>query len=240
VSAIDLWWFRIDGDDAVAARAAALLDPGERARHDAFAFPDPARAFAIRRAARRAILGHHTGTPPAMLAFEGGEGERPRLRGRAAPLFSASSAGPVGLLAVAEAGVFGVDIEVLRDIDHAALARRIMAPEDLAALARLPLAARPARVIADWSAKEALLKARGLGLDLDAMRAIRVDHDALAGGWARVDATGPSSAYRGWNVWLAPPPADTGAAGIMTLAAPHPVEIRVRAAAPILAPLGIG
>lgn len=154
-----LWALTLDPDAAPPPPA----DAADAARAAAFVRPtDRARFLACRAALRRLAPG---------LAVETDPGGRPRLSG--GPAVSLAHTGRHGLIALSRAGPVGVDIEpVRRDLPLDALAAEALAPDELAAWCRLPPADRPAAFAAAWTAKEAVLKALGLGLTVDPRRVV--------------------------------------------------------------------
>lgn len=92
---------------------------------------------------------------------------KPHLAEPAGPLrFSWSHSGEIAVLAVTRDDIeLGVDVERgSRRLRVDALAQRYFAPGEVALLAQTESAARKARFLAMWTAKEAVLKALGRGL----------------------------------------------------------------------------
>ena len=82
--------------------------------------------------------------------------------------FNVSHSGVHGLIAFAERGRLGVDIEERRvpyDVDG--LADMVFAPGEMADIARAPGQQKTDRFLTAWTTKEALLKALGTGLAAD-------------------------------------------------------------------------
>ncbi|MEK6350167.1 MAG: 4'-phosphopantetheinyl transferase superfamily protein [Burkholderia sp.] len=150
------------------APAHAALDAAERARAARFLRPDDATRSAATRAALRAVLGLTLGVPAASLRFVAGEAGRPALDGAAGAMpvdFNVSHSGAHALIAWSAATRVGVDIEAPpARVDWAALGRMVFAPDDEAVVHALPAEARRAAFFRVWTAKEALLKALGVGI----------------------------------------------------------------------------
>jgi 4'-phosphopantetheinyl transferase len=86
---------------------------------------------------------------------------RPRLHG------TVSHSRTLGMVAVTHASPVGIDVEDLEaGRDWLRLAPDQMAPAELADFRLCPLSDRPAVFLRSWTAKEAVLKATGLGLAL--------------------------------------------------------------------------
>ncbi|MBG0811069.1 4'-phosphopantetheinyl transferase superfamily protein [Methylosinus sp. H3A] len=108
------------------------------------------------RAALRRLLGERLGVDPSTLRFTAGRYGRPELAGGVS--FNVSHSGDFALIAISQRWAVGVDIEQVRETS------------DLAGLASLALTAEEhegidaAGFFARWTAKEAALKALGLGI----------------------------------------------------------------------------
>jgi len=134
------------------------LDPAERARAKRFRFPDIQRRWIAGRAALRQLLERYTGIPAAEMRFARGEFGKPYLAGSRI-YFNMSDSRDVGLYAVTLDAEIGVDVERIRDIEGATIARRFL-PESEAAVVRDD----PASFFRVWTRREAYLKCIGVGL----------------------------------------------------------------------------
>ena len=179
----------------VLASLLATLTPGERLRADRYRLPHDGRRFAVARGWLRRVLGTATGTAARDLAITAGPG-KPRLVD-GGPCFNLAHAGDLALIAVAEREV-GVDVEHLGSgpagLDAVAVA---CTAAEVAVLRRLPPAVRPDAFLAIWTAKEAYLKARGVGLaEAPDCIEVRTTGEAGSTGWwvRRID---PSPGYVG-------------------------------------------
>ena len=119
--------------------------------------------------AARALLAYAAGTalglPPAAIEVMKEPGGRPRLRGEAASLHVAVSH-TRGLAAVATSrlGPVGVDVEAVRPLPSAGLARRWLLPAEAAWIGEHPVDRQAVAFLLLWTYKEAVGKARGTGL----------------------------------------------------------------------------
>ncbi len=149
--------------DAPGAATAARLDAAERARAASFVRSRDSARFAASHAALRLVLARYIGGEPDDLEFRVGPHGQPRLAADEVR-FSLAHSGGFALIAVSR-GPVGADLE------------RIAARPALAEVAAARFAAREAACIAagccgsptrsfyrHWTAKEAYLKAIGLGL----------------------------------------------------------------------------
>ncbi|GHG44024.1 MULTISPECIES: 4'-phosphopantetheinyl transferase family protein [Amycolatopsis] len=168
----------------------ALLSGAERAR--AARLPAPvADVFTASRALQRLWGASAIGVPPSEVVIDrscehcGDPGHgRPRLDG--APEFSVSHTDRWLLLAAAEKGLIGADIEdPAAAADPAGLAGVVLSAAEHREFSAAPPAERAGRLLTAWTRKEAAMKLAGLG---------------LAAAPARVDVRGPlaRSDVPGW------------------------------------------
>jgi 4'-phosphopantetheinyl transferase len=140
--------------------------------------------YVVAHGATRAILGAALGEAPHDIAFgrrcvHCGDPDHGKPVVDGAPSFSLSHSGAVGVLALSPANV-GVDVETVRPrarLDR--LARRVLDDAAFAEWGTQPDAERLTAFLRAWTAKEAYLKAVGLGL-VRPLRTVRVVRD----GWA--------------------------------------------------------
>lgn len=149
--------------DAPGAAMAATLDAAETARAASFVRPRDSARFAASHAALRRVLALYVSGEPDDLEFRVGSHGQPRLA-LAGVRFSLARSGGLALIAVSR-GPVGADLE------------QVAARSGLADVAAARFAAREAAGVAagccgsptqsfyrHWTAKEAYLKAIGLGL----------------------------------------------------------------------------
>lgn len=153
------------------AAASALLDDAERQRAARFLYPGPRRRYILLRGALRALLCDRIGCASRDLAFEAAEHGKPYaiVSGRpAAAQFNVSDSGWHGLIAIAESGRVGVDVEERspsRDLDG--LIGTVFGEDEHAAILAAGARRKVELFYRLWTLKEALLKALGTGLYLD-------------------------------------------------------------------------
>ena len=165
----ELWQVRLadaDGDDL-----AHVLDDDELARAARLRFERDRRRYVASHVALRQVLARRTGRPAAALRFEAGEHGKPRLAGAPTCAFSLSHSDDGALIALADDGEVGVDLErvrPMRDLD--ALARRILTVDEFERLEAVAPAGRTTAFLRAWTRKEACLKALGIGLLIEPAR----------------------------------------------------------------------
>ncbi len=159
-----------------------LLSGTERAQAGRLAATPAGDVFVTSRALQRLWGGSVLGIPPHEVLIDrscehcgdAGHG-RPRLAG--APAFSVSHTSRRLLLAVAEAGLIGADIEdPAAAADPAGLAGVVLSASEHREFSAAAPADRAGRLLTAWTRKEAAMKLAGLG---------------LAAAPARVDVRGP-------------------------------------------------
>lgn len=165
---VHLWLAPLDPPPARAQAWLRSLSPEEVGRARSIASAAARRRWSVGRATLRHLLSRYTGTEPERLRLAREPGGRPRLSdglpGRELH-FSLSRSGERVLIAVARTPSLGVDLELVRSLAAPGpLVRRCLTARERAALGRLPRAERPRAILACWTRKEALLKARGVGL----------------------------------------------------------------------------
>ena len=177
------WWspFLVSGEVAVAkvdlsadaAReeiALGWLDSSERLRCGNY-LPEPRRHFVLCRAALRAMLCQELDYGNDSLSFGEGEHGKPfaKVNGRPMALsFSVSHSGSYGLIALAQAGRVGVDVEQIVPKRHLnALIEAVMGPDERRELDAMDDRAKLHQFFRLWTCKEALVKALGTGFSTD-------------------------------------------------------------------------
>ncbi|UJP06308.1 MAG: 4'-phosphopantetheinyl transferase superfamily protein [Nitrosomonas sp.] len=136
----------------------SLLSAEEKSRARDFHRRQDQIRFVSSHAALRRLLAAHTGVPPEQLRFGVGPQGKPYLPQYPDLQFNLSHAGTFALFALSVRGAVGVDIES-RHRDTAGLAEYVLSP-----LERAQAWWSGPRFIELWVAKEAVLKALGLGI----------------------------------------------------------------------------
>ncbi len=150
--------------------ALGWLDRRELSRCEKL-LPEPRRHFVLCRAALRSILCHEIGCSNSGLSF--GEGEYgkpyPLVDGESAALsFSVSHSGGHGLIAYAQDGRLGVDVEQPVPRAHlTSLIEAVMGPDERRELDQMASPERLRQFFRLWTCKEALVKALGTGFSTD-------------------------------------------------------------------------
>lgn len=145
----------------------AVLSADESARAERFRQVRDRHRYILGRSLLRHILSRYTAIPPAELQFFYGDKGKPHLAASqsSTPLaFNLSHSEDWILYAVAQHPV-GIDLEAIRPIPQLdSILQRFFAPSEQQMLSRLPPAEKELAFFRCWTAKEAFLKAIGLGL----------------------------------------------------------------------------
>lgn len=215
---MDVWVAPLDLAPGALGPLAASLSPAERARAGRYRFPRHARRFAAARGWLRHVLGAELGIAPAAVLLTEAPG-KPRLVDGPGLCFNVAHSSELALIALA-AGEVGVDVEHAGTgppgLETVALA---CTAAEAFALDRLAPGERADAFLCRWTAKEAYLKARGVGLAVppDRVAVGPAGADRVAVGPARVGAaapvrvTGERGPTRWWVRELRPAPGYVGA-----------------------------
>jgi 4'-phosphopantetheinyl transferase len=225
---VDLWAFSLVPHPNSVERWLSDLSADEAAVAQRFRRPADRDAYVVAHGVTRRLLGGYCGVAPRTLRFERAQYGKPALRaapGQPPLRFNLAHSGHGALLAIASREI-GVDIELARSgIDVESIAARFFCASERAAIAGAPASVRVDAFFRHWVAKEAMLKAEGVGLSrpLDSF-AVALSQDGSA---VRLTSPEGKDALADWRVQLLRmPPGWHGA-----LCAPADAKIRVRAPA---------
>jgi 4'-phosphopantetheinyl transferase len=164
-----VWLVNLDAPDVDEAWCNRVLSAEERDRAGRFGLPCDRRRYIVSHAALRSVLASQLAVPPEQLEFFRRPGGKPALMPSAdGPLaeFNLSHSDGLALIAVTRERQIGVDLERIReDVAFAEVAERFFSAREIAALMALPPRLQRLAFFHCWTAKEALSKARGAGLD---------------------------------------------------------------------------
>lgn len=165
---LELW--RIDLRFQPSPVMQAWLSPQERARSARFVFERDRRRFEAAHAALRQLLATRLGSTPQELEFREAQHGKPALDETRHPrrcAFNLSHSDDEAIVAIADDGEIGVDVEVFRPMpDAETLARRNFSEEECTELEATDRALRDLAFLTAWTRKEACLKAIGSGLSI--------------------------------------------------------------------------
>lgn len=187
---VHLWTVPLEQPDEEVEQCARLLSYEERGVAAKFQFAEHRRRYVVAHAALRRILAGYLEQEPAEIQFTQAPGRKPRLLCGDSPCFNLSHSCELAMVAVSSTREVGVDIEQHRDLDDfELLARDVFAADEELRWRAHPGAARTSAFYNQWTMKEALLKAMGVGLAAN-LRQISVD--AARPAWQGMQAVAPA------------------------------------------------
>ncbi len=164
-----LWAFELDIDPSGVDHLAALLSPDELARAGRFVTPELRRRFIVARGRLRQVLSAATAMPPTAIEFSYQKWGKPELPGKQSKLagnlhFNLSHSVNKAVIALSQAPV-GIDIEVAnRRVSAKTLENQVICEREQPAWQAVGRLRQQEEILNVWVAKEALLKAMGLGI----------------------------------------------------------------------------
>jgi 4'-phosphopantetheinyl transferase len=166
---VHLWGIELDGSPRCLERCAQWLDEEEQHRAARLVREGDRQRYVFAHGGLRAVLSRYLGIGPDVLALYRNEAGKPTLtralRGQPTITFNMSHAHGRALIAVSKGQEVGVDLEQIRsDVEVVKLSERYFAPSEHATIMQLTQEQRAARFFRYWVAKEAVLKAQGIGL----------------------------------------------------------------------------
>lgn len=156
------------------------LDVYEMARAGRFRYDVDRHRFAVTRSVLRELLGAYTGIAPESVIFTQNQYGRPELASLLSGegetiFFNVSHTDNDALIAISRARCIGVDVEVKqRVLNLQELAPLVCTAPERAVIEVLAPAAQRDAFLRCWTAKEAILKAIGLGI-AEGLLCLRVD-----------------------------------------------------------------
>lgn len=169
LNAIHLWGIELDGSSDCLERCARWLDEEERRRAGRMVREKDRQHYVLAHGGLRAVLSRYLEVGPDVLKIDRSQTGKPsltkELRGGSEITFNLSHAYGRALIAVSRGQEVGVDLEQVRqDVEVAKLSERYFASSEHAAIMQSPQERRAMSFFRYWVAKEALLKAQGIGL----------------------------------------------------------------------------
>ena len=202
--AIHVWGFSLDGSRSFVERCRSWLSEDERGRAARFISQQDQLRFVLAHGGLRAVLGRYLGLGLDAIELDRSEAGKPFVRkewrGQSAITFNMSHAHGRMLIAVSKGQEVGVDLERIRsDVEVAKLSKRYFAPSEQASIMELAQEQRAPRFFRYWVAKEAVLKAQGIGLRALSQCEIIMEVDGVG---AEVLVPAGSPLQNNWRVRL--------------------------------------
>lgn len=167
--AVHLWGIELDGSQRCLERCAQWLDKEEQHRAARLVREEDRQRYVLAHGGLRAVLSRYLGIGPDVVELYRSEAGKPSLTrelgGQPTITFNMSHAHGRALIAVSKGQEVGVDLERIRsDVEIAKLSERYFTPFEHATIMQSTQEQRAARFFRYWVAKEAVLKAQGIGL----------------------------------------------------------------------------
>jgi 4'-phosphopantetheinyl transferase len=164
---VHLWRINLRPENTQFLELERSLSLDELGRAERFHNPDSRMRFVAARGCLRLIIGRYLGQPPREVSIAYHHNGKPFLEGYPSRKiqFNLSHAHDLGLLAVCRNTAIGVDVEYMRsEREMKKIARRFFSPTELSEIEASPAPLQEEACYHFWTCKEALLKARGVGL----------------------------------------------------------------------------
>lgn len=165
---IAVWSLTLDGSQGCRDRCRHYLSDEERVRANRFIRDEDRQRYILAHGSLRVLLGRYMNVEPGAVLFQLGPVGKPVLCEKTQGSdvsFNLSHAHGRALIAVSKGQEVGVDLERIRsDVEVAKLSERYFAPSEHATIMQSAQEQRAARFFRYWVAKEAVLKAQGVGL----------------------------------------------------------------------------
>lgn len=168
VNRVHIWRASLDLPGEEIEKLISLLSEDELTRANKFRFLEHKNSFIAARGILRLLLGHYLTIEPQDLKFDYGDRGKPRLRETKSPKslqFNISHSQKYALFGFVCDRSIGVDLEYLREMkDAVKIARRFFSDREFELISSLDVSQQSRIFFQLWTAKEAYLKAIGVGL----------------------------------------------------------------------------
>ena len=163
---VDVWRVHLDFPLNVLDRLQATLSENEKERATRFHFAADRDRFIASHGCLRGILARYLHCEPHEFSFSTNSHHKPAVNGHKVE-FNLSHSGDFALIAIAQDGKVGVDVERIRSgISSHVIAQQYFSTSEFEELQSLPLEQRETAFFTCWTRKEAYIKAQGQGLSL--------------------------------------------------------------------------
>ena len=166
-----VWAFSLDASPDVRLQCGLWLSRSEKERAERFRFEQDRNHFIVAHGCLRHILSRYCGNAPGALEIVQAVGGKPRLvtggTQQRAIMFNLAHSHGYGMVAVANGFEIGVDLERIREeVEHLKLAERFFSHSEWDLIRTEEGERQRALFFRHWVGKEAMLKAKGTGLQL--------------------------------------------------------------------------
>lgn len=204
---VHVWAFALEAPPSVVARCRAYLSIEERNRADRFVFDRHRTHYTVAHALLRHLLSRYCGLPPESLHFSPSAAGKPVLQVDAdlhpRLHFNLTHSEDRALLGVSHRRELGIDLERVRpNVETLAISRHYFFGSERDSIEAALLEERDNMFFRYWVAKEAVLKAQGIGLGFPLDR-FRVDF-LPDGRTARIESFDPAALEPEWTIRMLP------------------------------------
>jgi len=165
---VHVWRANLDLSGSEIEKFRSLLSEDELVRANKFRFSKHKNSFIVARGILRRLLGHYLKIEPQNLKFDYSDRGKPLLgetKSQISLEFNISHSQQYAVFGFAYDRALGVDIEYLREMkDAVKIARRFFSDREFELIAGLDVSQQARVFFQLWTAKEAYLKAIGVGL----------------------------------------------------------------------------
>jgi 4'-phosphopantetheinyl transferase len=216
---VHVWAFTLDGSAALSQACRDVLSPAERQRADRFVFAHDRVHHTIAHGVLRHLLSRYSGIAPNALRFQATASGKPSLQwpaSAAAPSlqFNLTHSDNRALLGVSDGRELGIDLERVRsNLEGLDISRHYFFGAEREAIENALSVTRDRTFFRYWVAKEAVLKAQGVGLGFPLDRFCI--HFHRGDDTAHIETLHPAVLEPDWTVRMLP--CDTGWAGAVAV-----------------------
>jgi 4'-phosphopantetheinyl transferase len=166
---IHVWTATLPSNLDALATLEPLLNQSERAAANRFVFERHRIRYIFSHGLLRRILSSYVHQAPEEISFTANSYGKPFLAGNndsASPQFNMSHSGDAVMVALTRSRLIGVDIEALRPLEFAGIAKSHFTNQERAFIQESPADAQQHAFFTCWTRKEAFIKAVGKGLSI--------------------------------------------------------------------------
>jgi 4'-phosphopantetheinyl transferase len=198
---IDVWPFKLQASAATLSHCLHALSDEEHERAARFVFPHHRDRHIVAHSVLRHILARYCAIEPAALILRATDVGKPYVAALSGAIsFNLAHSADRAILAVSSSREIGVDLEQIRTVEALAICRSYFFGAERDAIESAPAEEMQSMFFRYWVAKEAVLKAQGIGLDfpLDRFKVAFEDGGSSAG----IESLDPQRLDPAWRIRL--------------------------------------
>ncbi|MGD1917469.1 MAG: 4'-phosphopantetheinyl transferase family protein [Pleurocapsa sp.] len=227
-SKVHIWRANLNFSPAEVVRLTAFLSTDEIARANKFRFPQHKRRFIAARSILRQLLSNYLNISPNNIKFDYGDRGKPKIieSNTANSLqFNISHSQEYALFGFTTSNLIGVDLEYLREMpDAVKIAQRFFSPREFDLIKNLTPQQQSQVFFKLWTAKEAYLKAIGIGLS-GSLSSVDIDFTLDNNNTLILAINGNTTIANNWSMYSCIPSSNyVGAIAIKTQIAKQQID----------------